>query len=216
MVELSSCQVTDFEKEMNFLHLADRLKKEMRHCWNTDGRRESVAEHSWRLPLMVFRYADRLDQPVNISKCLKMALIHDLPEAIASDLPVIQQTTEKKAQQLAKEIEAIQQIRQLLNDKNGQEVLDLWLEYKSLSSSESRFVKALDKLEAFISHNESPLSTWEFREKQMLFLDHYLFDHCKYDSFLAEFAKRVVEDGIQKLKAAGEDINQIRDSALTL
>ena len=69
--------LTDFEKEMNFLHLADRLKKEMRHCWNTDGRRESVAEHSWRLPLMVFRYADRLDQPVNISKCLKMALIHD-------------------------------------------------------------------------------------------------------------------------------------------
>lgn len=40
---------------LGFLELASKLKLELRHSWpgGKDGRRESVAEHSWRLVLMV-------------------------------------------------------------------------------------------------------------------------------------------------------------------
>lgn len=33
---------------LRVLHTAERLKDETRHCYTSGGRRESVAEHSWR------------------------------------------------------------------------------------------------------------------------------------------------------------------------
>ena len=36
---------------LRVLHTAERLKDETRHCYTSGGRRESVAEHSWRLAL---------------------------------------------------------------------------------------------------------------------------------------------------------------------
>jgi hypothetical protein len=36
--------------------------------------------------------------------------------------------------------------------------------------------------------------------------------YCQFDSFLSGFAQRVIEEGIQKLKDAGEDVASIRDS----
>ena len=38
---------------LRVLHTAERLKDETRHCYTSGGRRESVAEHSWRLALTV-------------------------------------------------------------------------------------------------------------------------------------------------------------------
>ena len=37
---------------LSILHQAEKLKCITRHCDTTSGRRESVAEHSWRLALM--------------------------------------------------------------------------------------------------------------------------------------------------------------------
>ena len=39
---------------LRVLHTAERLKDETRHCYPSGGRRESVAEHSWRIALMAF------------------------------------------------------------------------------------------------------------------------------------------------------------------
>lgn len=36
------------------LHVAEKLKDTPRHCYTSGGRRESVAEHSWRVALMAF------------------------------------------------------------------------------------------------------------------------------------------------------------------
>ena len=45
---------------LDVLHIAERLKDELRHCETSKGRRESVAEHSWRLALMAFFMKDEL------------------------------------------------------------------------------------------------------------------------------------------------------------
>ena len=37
---------------MKALHTAEQLKDTLRHCDTSGGRRESVAEHSWRVSLM--------------------------------------------------------------------------------------------------------------------------------------------------------------------
>ena len=39
---------------LNMLHVAERLKDEIRHSTTSKGREESVAEHSWRITLMAF------------------------------------------------------------------------------------------------------------------------------------------------------------------
>lgn len=53
-------------KELDFLKLAEKLKLELRHSWLSDGlRQESVAEHSWRLALMAFRYSNKLEAAGN-------------------------------------------------------------------------------------------------------------------------------------------------------
>ena len=36
---------------LQILHTAEKLKDSTRHCDTSGGRRESVAEHSWRLAL---------------------------------------------------------------------------------------------------------------------------------------------------------------------
>ena len=40
------------EKLIEVLSVAERLKDAVRHCYTSGGRRESVAEHSWRITLM--------------------------------------------------------------------------------------------------------------------------------------------------------------------
>ena len=39
---------------LDALHVAERLKDTPRHCYTSGGRRESVAEHSWRITLMAY------------------------------------------------------------------------------------------------------------------------------------------------------------------
>lgn len=201
------------QKEFDFLFLAERLKKELRHCWLSNGvRQESVAEHSWRLALMVFRYAGKLDYPVNIEKCLKMALIHDLAEAKVGDIPVFK--CDSKAKKFESEKSAMLELKDLLNDENGNEIYSLWHEYEMQQTGESKFVKALDKLEAFIQHNESPLSTWEEREKRMIFQKKWLKQYCEYDSFLNSFCDAVIDQAIDILRKAGENCEAIKLTAL--
>ena len=64
---------------IEILHLAERLKDTERHCYTSGNRRESVAEHSWRLTLMAYLVSDEFPG-ADLEKLLKMCLIHDLGE----------------------------------------------------------------------------------------------------------------------------------------
>jgi putative hydrolases of HD superfamily len=67
--------------------LVGRLKRELRHSWLSDGRRESVAEHSWSMSLLALLVHRHLAQPVETDRVLKMMIVHDLVEALAGDAP---------------------------------------------------------------------------------------------------------------------------------
>ena len=45
---------------LEILSVAEKLKCNTRHCYTSSGRRESVAEHSWRLALMALLVADEI------------------------------------------------------------------------------------------------------------------------------------------------------------
>lgn len=72
---------------LEFLGLSEQLKRELRHSWLSDGRRESVAEHTWQMALVALLAYRHLEHPVDIGRVLKIILVHDLVEALAEDIP---------------------------------------------------------------------------------------------------------------------------------
>ena len=47
---------------MKALHTAEQLKDTLRHCDTSGGRRERVAEHSWRVSLMAYWISDEIPE----------------------------------------------------------------------------------------------------------------------------------------------------------
>lgn len=117
---------------------------------------ESDAEHSFSLAITALLLAP---SELDLLKCLKLALIHDLPEIYAGDFTPLDNIT--REQKLEREQNAAQQIAQELN---WPELLELFAEYNNKSSKESIFINALDKLDNVITaryydnNNRSPNS----------------------------------------------------------
>ena len=66
------------------------------------SRRENSAEHSWHVALCALILADQAHPDVDISRVIKMLLIHDLVEIDAGDAPIFgQYDTDKLAQEEA-------------------------------------------------------------------------------------------------------------------
>ncbi len=199
---------------LNALHIAERLKEEMRHSWLSNGRRESVAEHTWRVALMVIMVAPYLDHRVDIEKCLKLALLHDLAEAEAGDIPVFEnQHQDRKQAKYYHEQQAMLHIKSVLDSPVGQEIYELWEEYERQECYEAKFVRALDKLEVQLQHNEADISSWLHLEKLMVFQPQWMQAYCEFDTGLSLLNDLIKEDAIAKLHANGDAVTKLQEEA---
>jgi len=205
----------DHSKIQEFLKFSAKLKTEKRHSWpeGLKGPKESVADHSYQLIVMVMIYHDKLDQKVDLLKSIYMAAIHDLPEAITGDIPLTDQTEKIKENKKIREMNAMEKICETLGDDLGISLFDLYREYEENLCYEAKFVRALDKIEAFQQHYYDPLETWISKEKEMLFQERYMIDFCKFDNCLLSLAEKVKEDCIRKLYEAGENVDEIKRRA---
>ncbi|ELE9461289.1 HD domain-containing protein [Salmonella enterica] len=134
-----------------FLQEAEKLKSVLRSAHSSTGRAESTAEHSWRLCLMAMIFEDEF-AGMDMLRILKMCLVHDLGEAIHGDIPAVERELhpDKSAQEKA----ALLHLTHSLGEKQRKEILSLWQEYEHAVSPEARIVKALDKLETILQHNQ--------------------------------------------------------------
>ena len=97
------------EKLIEVLSVAERLKDAVRHCYTSGGRRESVAEHSWRISLMAYFVSDEFPE-ADLLKIMKMCLIHDMGEAFTGDIPAFEKTvkdSEKEADVLGEWVKTL-------------------------------------------------------------------------------------------------------------
>lgn len=198
--------ITIIQSYMKLIHLAERLKMELRHSWLSNGRQESVAEHSWRLALMVILFAPHLEQPIDVEKALKMAVLHDLVEAITGDIPTFEESERQRNKQI-EEQKAIRQIREILNDAVGEEIYTVWCEFESLLSYEAKFVNALDKVEVIIAHTEADISTWLPWEKE--YNRDGAMRHCQFDEVMQALSRAVQEEVRAKLSAESVNVQEI-------
>ena len=145
------------ESLLKILGRAAKLKTTPRHCFTEADRRESVADHSWRIALMAMLLSGEEEfRNVDMDRVIRMCLIHDLGEAFTGDIP----TFEKNDEDTRKEdILYDEWVRSFPEPQRG-EWQGLLAEMNRMETVEAKLYKALDKLEAVISHNESDLSTW--------------------------------------------------------
>lgn len=179
---------------LTFLGLAEKLKCNLRHSWTSSGRQESVAEHTYRLLVFAWLLQDVYPE-LNLKKMLLLALFHDMGEAVTGDIPAFEKTraheeTERKV---------LEQIPVLLPEPRKGELKDLFRELEENRTTEARLVKAMDKLEALIQHNEADLSTWLPLEYDLQLT--YGEKETKDLPFMAALRKKINRDTLDKVAA---------------
>ncbi|KAL6888779.1 hypothetical protein ACP4OV_009805 [Aristida adscensionis] len=134
---------------IDFLTLCYRLKTTKRAGWVRRGVQapESVADHMYRMGVMALVAADL--PGVDRDRCVKMAIVHDIAEAIVGDItPSDGVPKEEKSR---REREALDHMCELLGGgSRAQEIRELWMEYENNASLEAKVVKDFDKVEMIL------------------------------------------------------------------
>ena len=133
----------------DFFKLSERLECELRLTNMSDGNPQAVASHSWNMIMMAIALRPYLKKPVNMETVMELCALHDLPEAIAHDIPLHQQTEEVKKQKHIQEEQAVNSINSLLQDDH---IIARFNEYELRQSPESKLVKLLDMLDTGVQH----------------------------------------------------------------
>ena len=180
---------------LSFINETEGLKKLMRHSWLSNGRRESVAEHTWRMAMMALILAQKLQRKVDIGHTLQIIIIHDLPEIYAGDRVAWKKIKDDKHQE---EKKGLQKIIKTLPTKTQKMIMNLWLEYEENKTSEANLAHAVDKLEVIIQHNQANIKTWAKSEKE--FTLHYGDEFCNYDKTIRTLKNLARLDTAKKIK----------------
>ena len=177
---------------LKILHTAEKLKDTPRHCTTSQRRTESVAEHSWRVSLMAFLLKEEFPD-ADMDKVVSMCLIHDLRECFTGDIPTFNKTNDDR------DIEdsLLNQWIKTLPDEVAQNMESLYAEMDAQQTTEAKIYKALDKLEALIQHNESPIDTWAENEYELNKI--YAFDTVAFSNWLTELRKVILEETLEKI-----------------
>ena len=136
---------------LRFIREAERLKNVLRTAYTSEGRHESTAEHSWRLALLAAVLTGERPE-LDMQRVVLRCLIHDLGEAFDGDVPAIAQTA--PGVKAASELAAMERLTRLLPPEAGATIREIWEEYEACQTPEARWVKALDKAETIIQHNQ--------------------------------------------------------------
>lgn len=183
---------------LDALHVAGRLKDTTRHCYTPGGRQESVAEHSWRTVLMAYFLQDEFPE-ADMDKVIRMCLIHDLGEAFTGDIP----SFEKHAEDEREEERLLCQWVEQLPEPFRTELLALYAEMEARETTEAKIYKAIDNLEAVISHNESDLKTWIPLEYELNVT--YAEDKVAFSPYLKALRQEIKKDTLHKLETEAKE-----------
>jgi putative hydrolase of HD superfamily len=139
-----SKQIDEFKNAIRFLENIDALKDTYRKCLVMSGQREeSTAEHSFSLAMAVLCLSQFSNQKIDLMKTVKMALFHDLAEALLGDTFHYEKGT---APQSMFESEALMQIlAPIAKTELHDEIYYLWNEFEHGTSPEAVFLRGLDR-----------------------------------------------------------------------
>ena len=130
---------------------------------------------------------------LDIDKVIAMCLIHDLGEAFTGDIPSFNKTQKDEVV----EDGLFRKWMEDLPEGLSSSILSLYEEMIALESKESKLYKALDKIEAVIQHNESPIETWSQNEYQLN--KTYGVDEVSFSEWMVKLRAEVLDETIKKI-----------------
>ncbi|NOI65514.1 HD domain-containing protein [Vibrio sp. 99-8-1] len=147
-------------KQMALIMELDQLKSVLRRTRvKCDGHRlENSAEHSWHVALMAILLQEHANAPVDISRVVKMLLLHDIVEIDAGDTFVYDQIESEKQEQ--KELQAAERLFAMLPDDQGEELFTIWREFEKAESDDAKFAKAIDRIIPILMNHNSQGQSW--------------------------------------------------------
>lgn len=143
--------MSDLNDIQTFINEVEKLKNITRTAWSSEGKQESVAEHSWRLAVFSLSLAEYFPK-LDLAKVLGMCLVHDFGEIYEGDISAKFENDAKG--KLEREERAVKSLTDLLPETQRNRFYDLWREYNAAETEESKLVKALDKMETIMQHNQ--------------------------------------------------------------
>lgn len=140
---------------IQFFHYLERLKIEKREGWRRFGinKGESIADHMYRMSIITMLAPPALSSKLDIPRCTRMALIHDMAEGLVGDLtPVDKVPKPEKSRREASTIDWVAErlLGNVHNGTAGQSLREVWWEYENGETPESKFVHDVDKIELLL------------------------------------------------------------------
>jgi len=167
---------------VRFFVRSGRLKSERRRGWVKKlglTNPESVADHSYRTALMTMVISD--SRGLDTGRALRLALLHDLPEAVVGDAMPEERSGGVKT---AVETKAMEGLLSDLPPEVRSLYHDAWLEFLEGKTEEALLVRQLDKLEMAIQ-------AWEYVQESG--------DPATAREFLATAKEHVGDKGLLEL-----------------
>ena len=135
----------------------------------------------------------------DIDRVVDMCLIHDLGECFTGDIPTFSKTDSDRS----REDDLLSSWLSSLPDEISADLAALFDEMNDQKTTEAKIFKALDKLEALIQHNESPLDTWSENEYELNKV--YAFDAVGFSDWLTELRKEILNETMAKLSTETQE-----------
>lgn len=182
---------------LRFVKELEHLKSITRTAWTSTGRQESTAEHSWRLALFAGLICEQLPD-YDRETILMTSLVHDLGEIYSGDISAALKPDSE--QKYAVEARDINRLFSYLEEPERTKLLTLWQDYENGSTKEARLVRALDKAETIIQHNQGinpPDFDYSFNLQ-------YGSTYFEEPEFLRELRTQIDED--TKVRIAAQDL----------
>lgn len=128
----------------------NQLKRTVRTGWLQRGvaNAESVAAHTYGVCFTTLIMAAELPIPLDLGKALSMAILHDLPEALTTDIPTPAWNYLPEGSKQIAEERALKQIFDTTDQED--KVQAIWHELKEERTSEARLVHDADKIDLYL------------------------------------------------------------------
>lgn len=132
------------------LRYGNQLKRTARTGWVQRGvpNAENVATHSFGVAYTALMLAESIDEVVDRGRLLSMAVLHDLPEAVTSDIPTPSWRFLPPGSKAEVEEAAMKEI--FAKSAFGDSGYDLWEEFQEAKSLESRIVHDADRIDMYL------------------------------------------------------------------
>lgn len=130
---------------LDFLKITDRLENLPRTGYFFAGIRqpETLAAHAFGVVVITMILIDHMTETVDKERALRMAILHDMTEALLTDIPNSIFKYLSKEQKLLAENKTAEELFKDLDES----YLEIWREFETGETLEARIVRCADKLQ---------------------------------------------------------------------